>query len=151
MRSVLRLFATLLASAAMAAAQGVSSQGASSTPPLSPSTTHTASGKQKQTTGSAHHRKAQRKAHSSTRHQKKAAPATKRPEAQEDTISPLREKSPALHRARTSLDREQSVFAARLSPRGFAAAGFATLALGLLGRPYRAFQRVRDRANGQRH
>jgi hypothetical protein len=150
MRRELRLFAIILASA-LAAAQGVSSQGPASTPPPAQSTGQSTSGTPHRTAHARHyktrhisHRTAQR------RHAKIRPPAAKAPQSQEDITVPLSGKNPALHRASVVLQPQQPVLAARQSLASVAAAGFATLALGLLGRPNRAFQRVRDRVSDRR-
>ena len=147
MRSALRLFAIILASA-LAVAQGVSSQGPVSTPPPAQSTAQNTSGTPHRTTH-ARHRKTRHSSHTAaqTRHRKTRPPATKAPQSQEDITVPLSSKTPALHRASVAVQSQQPVLAARQSLASFAAAGFAALALGLLGRPNRAFQRVRDRVN----
>jgi hypothetical protein len=148
MQSVLRLSAIILVSTILASAQSIRSQGPVSTPPPS-QTTHKAHKAQHHSTTHAHTRKARRKSSAASSHRKAAPPATTRPEPQEEIINPLGGKTPALHKASVSSQAEQPIQAARISPAAFAATGLATLALGLLGRPYRAFQRARDRANEQ--
>ena len=148
MRSVLRLFAIILSSTLLLTAQSVRSQGPVSTPPPSQNTAQSTSDTQHHSGAKARRHK-KPNAQASAPHRKTTPRTTKPRQPQEDITVPLSGKSPAVHTA-SAPPTTQPVLGTRLSPAGFAAAGFATLALGLLGRPYRAFQCVRDRANDGR-